>query len=1690
VISRTTFNGTAYLEKNGSSLDLFAGGNVFNGATTLTHTGSGAWIFSYSAGPSGDIFNSDLTIVNTGSSQIRLADNQPGNQFNGNITVTSTGSSQGIYFGLNAAGRSTFAAGATNKILIGAGFSSGTLGLSGFTQTGTSSQALVLTGSAVLNLGNPSATSFDGDVDFRSPSFAISRTTFNGTAYLEKNGSSLDLFAGGNVFNGATTLSHTGSGQWIFSYNAGPSGDIFNSDLTVVNTGSSTIRLADNQPGNQFNGNITVTSTGSSQGVYFGLSAAGKSTFAAGTTKKIALGAGGFSSGTLGLSGFTQTGTSSQTLLLTGTTLLYIGTSSPSSFDGDVDFRAPRLFLSGATFNGTAYLEKAGAGTDNGSGGNTFNKLATLVNSGSGALITGSSNPDIFNDDLVVTNAGSSQIRLAENRPGNQFNGNITFTSTGSSLGIIIGNNTGTASTFAAGTTKKLLIGASGFSTGTLLFRGFTQTGSSSQTLALTGNALLQVGDIAPYAATVFNGDVDFRSPRLLLNGATYNGTAYIEKLAATNDDGSGGNTFNKPTTIANSGSAYILTGRLSADVFNDDLVVTNTGSSTIRLADNSPGNQFNGNIQLNSNFGGGIYFGNSAASSSTLALNKTIAVGSLGVISGDIRLIRFTQLGATAQTLNLTGIAVLTLGPTSRFDGDVDFRSPQLLLNGTTYNGTAYLEKKGATNNAGSGGNVFNGATTLVDSGSGFLLTANSSPDIFNSTLTVTNTGSNIIYLAHNVAGSQFNGNITFNSTLGSQGIYFADNATGNATLGTGASLLVGGLGFSSGELRLRRFTQTGSSSQTLVLTGTALLRIGPSSTFNGVLDFRAPRLGLDGCTYNGITYLEKTGATTDNSSGGNAFNGVTTLANSGSGILASANSALDTFNGDLTLTNTGSASIRMADNIGGTLFNGNIIVNSTNPTAGSGVFFSNNAVAANATLASGKTITVGATGFTAGELRLIRFTQLGSTAQNLTLTGTALLQLGATSVFNGDVTFRAPQLLLNSTTFNRSSYLEKTGATGNNGAGGATFASGFNATIVNSGTGVLRTNGGNTFNGSTIIQNSATADILLELVTGSTYNGDVTMTNTGTSNIRAAFAGVNTFNGNIIVNSTGGTGITFCESVTATARLTTGTISVGGSGFTTGTLALNRFTQDSAVPQTLTLTSNAILRCFFCWWSASLTATAPSIFLSTNFFYGPSNGFTKTGNTTDASDGSNYFDGPTTITNSGSGVFRFSNVNPDDFNGDVTFNQISGTIEPGYNAIHRYYSNLTVNGSSSITFGANTGGIMFTGGNLQAVNRSGSAIPIFRRLTINKSGGNVTLNTTARITTSATFTSGVIRTSAGNLVSFANGSTTSAGSVASHIDGPVEKIGNAAFTFPTGDNGFFRAISITAPSITTDAYTAEYFKATHPYGDKLTYSGGIYNVSTCEYWLLNRTVGASNVNVTLSWTKADCTGDYITDISKLLVTRWNGTNWLNLGGTSITGTTTSGTVTSTTANTFSLNPSPITLASSTPANPLPIQLLRFTAQSTGNAVELNWSTATEENNDYFSIQRSIDGNEFEEIGRMKGAGMSYSQIDYRYTDTRPLPGLVYYRLRQTDFDLKSTYSDMVSVDVAVDADFVITPNIGKAGVEMKLSATGEYVVYNSLGVIVQQVQDASQIQTDGMVSGVYFVRNSKGKVQRIVIN
>ncbi len=96
---------------------------------------------------------------------------------------------------------------------------------------------------------------------------------------------------------------------------------------------------------------------------------------------------------------------------------------------------------------------------------------------------------------------------------------------------------------------------------------------------------------------------------------------------------------------------------------------------------------------------------------------------------------------------------------------------------------------------------------------------------------------------------------------------------------------------------------------------------------------------------------------------------------------------------------------------------------------------------------------------------------------------------------------------------------------------------------------------------------------------------------------------------------------------------------------------------------------------------------------------------------------------------------------------------------------------------------------------------------------------------------------------------------------------------------------------------------------------------------------------------------------------------------------------------------------------------NPLPIELIYFKANTENKNILLEWATAAEINNDFFTIERSIDGRNWDIIDYVQGAGNSNITIYYEYKDKNPVEGISYYRLKQTDYDGQFEYFGPVAI-------------------------------------------------------------------------
>jgi len=147
-----------------------------------------------------------------------------------------------------------------------------------------------------------------------------------------------------------------------------------------------------------------------------------------------------------------------------------------------------------------------------------------------------------------------------------------------------------------------------------------------------------------------------------------------------------------------------------------------------------------------------------------------------------------------------------------------------------------------------------------------------------------------------------------------------------------------------------------------------------------------------------------------------------------------------------------------------------------------------------------------------------------------------------------------------------------------------------------------------------------------------------------------------------------------------------------------------------------------------------------------------------------------------------------------------------------------------------------------------------------------------------------------------------------------------------------------------------------------------------------------------------------------------------------------------------------------------------LPIELLSFNAKSIeGKKVELDWITASESNNNYFTIERSANAVDFESVGVVASQainGNSTQALSYSKLDSKPLSGVSYYRLKQTDYDGVSTFSELkkVVVSTKIDLNFTIYPNPSGENdntfIQFSGNANEEVIVniYDVAGKVVSQ--------------------------------
>ncbi len=175
----------------------------------------------------------------------------------------------------------------------------------------------------------------------------------------------------------------------------------------------------------------------------------------------------------------------------------------------------------------------------------------------------------------------------------------------------------------------------------------------------------------------------------------------------------------------------------------------------------------------------------------------------------------------------------------------------------------------------------------------------------------------------------------------------------------------------------------------------------------------------------------------------------------------------------------------------------------------------------------------------------------------------------------------------------------------------------------------------------------------------------------------------------------------------------------------------------------------------------------------------------------------------------------------------------------------------------------------------------------------------------------------------------------------------------------------------------------------------------------------------------------------------------------------------------------------------------PLPAELVSFSASSENNFTQLLWRTASETNNEGFEIQRSTDGKNWNNLAFVPGHGTTTEEQSYAYTDERTLPGMNYYRLQQVDFDGKSEYSKVVSVEMKNGGGgihFFPNPATGSVTLALETDYSGEatLTLYDLTGKQMKTVTlslEGGAFRTDiglgDLPTGIYMAQVQAGGVQ-----
>jgi fibronectin-binding autotransporter adhesin len=423
------------------------------------------------------------------------------------------------------------------------------------------------------------------------------------------------------------------------------------------------------------------------------------------------------------------------------------------------------------------------------------------------------------------------------------------------------------------------------------------------------------------------------------------------------------------------------------------------------------------------------------------------------------------------------------------------------------------------------------------------------------------------------------------------------------------------------------------------------------------------------------------------------------------------------------------------------------------------------------------------------------------------------------------------------------------------------------------------------------------------------------------------------------------------------------------------------------------------------------------------------------------------------------------------------ASFNAVSGTIM------------ISGNWNNTGTFDSGTSTVTFQNNGIQTL----SGATTFYRLT-RANGGSLQLNSDITVNDELVLSSGKIVTGS-NTVQLTNTAAqpVSGYGPTSFIDGRVSiaypDAAGASRVFPLGKGNVYRPVVIQQTGASTSPVVRVEMINTPPTG---TYPVEVGVLSEARYYsvdLVSGTMNAPTVELNFNTNGAPDENVLLAGNAHIMRSTSATGPWTDEGGSGVfspaapAGYATSG-ITSIASQTF------FTLGYQNVI--LPVELFTFSGYFENGAVQLFWTTLTEKDNDYFAIERSGAELHFDSIGYVTGAGESKVRLNYRFTDRNPPGGVSYYRLKQTDFDGKVTYSKIIIIESSFEEPVLsVYPNPVRSGepIHVRLDYNKDKVVMLNVmdmsgrtifsGIVdLSETMDLYDIVAEHLARGTYVLR------------